>query len=254
MKDNNVAFIIQARLGSTRLPNKIIIPFYNEYSIFDILIEKLTSNFKNISIILATSKSKENDILERIAQNNKKISVFRGDEEDVLKRFIDAADYYNVNRIIRICADNPFLDVVELQRIISFTENNNYDYVSFNVEGTPSIKTHFGFWTEFVTLDALKKINTITTLPLYHEHVTNFIYENPEEFKIYFLEPNQAVFGREDIRMTLDTEKDFKILSEIYKVLNKKYNKAGISEIIRFLDKNPNYKNLMTEQIKMNIK
>lgn len=253
MKDNNITFIIQARLGSTRLPNKIIIPFYNEYSIFDILIEKLTSNFKNISIILATSRNKENDILEQIAQNNK-ISVFRGDEEDVLKRFIDAADYYNANRIIRICADNPFLDVAELQRIISFTENNNYDYVSFNVEDTPSIKTHFGFWTEFVTLDALKKINNITTLPLYHEHVTNFIYENPEKFKIYFLEPNQDVFGREDIRMTLDTEKDFKILSEIYKVLNKKHNKVGISEIIQFLDKNPNYKNLMTEQIKMNIK
>lgn len=65
MKDNNITFIIQARLGSTRLPNKIIIPFYNGYSIFDILIEKLTSNFKNVSIILATLRDKGNYISEQ---------------------------------------------------------------------------------------------------------------------------------------------------------------------------------------------
>ncbi len=253
MKKNNIAFIIQARLGSTRLPDKIIIPFYNDLSIFDILIEKLKTNFKGMPIILATSTNKENDILEKIALEND-ILAFRGDENDVLKRFIDAAEHYNVNKIIRICSDNPFLDMAELHRLVSFVENNNYDYVSFDIEGTPSIKTHFGFWSEFVTLNTLKIVSTTTSLPLYHEHVTNYIYENSDKFNVCFLKPNKNVLGRKDVRMTLDTSEDFKILSNIYKALSMKYDQLGIDEIINFLDVNSDYKNLMAEQIKINKK
>lgn len=253
MKKNNTTFIIQARLGSTRLPNKIVIPFYNGFSIFEILIEKLKTNFSGLQIILATSTNSENDILEEIA-TKKDILVFRGDENDVLKRFIDSAEYYNTDKIIRICSDNPFLDVTELRRLVSFVEENDYDYVSFDIEGTPSIKTHFGFWAEFVTLNTLKEVNIMTSLVLYHEHVTNYIYEHPDRFNIHFLKPNKNVIGRSDIRMTLDTEQDFKILTNIYTALSKSNDQLGIDEIISFLDKNSDYKNLMAEQIKINKK
>ena len=250
----NIAIIIQARLGSTRLSNKMILPFWNGKSIFELLLSKLNENFENIPIILATSTNSENDILESIAKKNG-LLVFRGDENDVLQRFISACDFFKIKHCIRVCADNPFLDVKELKNILDFAENNtSFDYINFNVNNIPSIKTHFGFWTEYVTLAALKKVNTLTKEKLYHEHVTNYIYENPEKFQIYFLSPNMNVIGRTDIRMTLDTIVDFQVLSELYGILSEKYVDFGIDEIISFLDNNSQYSTIMNVQMKNNVK
>jgi spore coat polysaccharide biosynthesis protein SpsF len=253
--NNTIAFIIQARLGSTRLPNKMILPFYKGFSIFEILIEKLKRNFENIPIIVATSLDTHNDILEQIALENN-IFVFRGDESNVLKRFINAAEQYGVNKIIRICADNPFLDGEELKKLLAFVEHHpTYDYVSFNVNDTPSIKTHFGFWAEYVSLDALKKADTLIQESIYYEHVTNYIYEHSKIFDIAFIQPNEVVVEKKDIRMTLDTLQDFEILAEIYERLQNEYNDNwGINEIISFLDKNFNYKEKMLQQIDKNSK
>lgn len=249
----STGFIIQARISSTRFSSKIILPFWNEKSILDLLIEKLKKEFQGIPIILATSLNKENDILEEIALKQD-VLVYRGSETDVLSRFIEAARKFDINNIIRVCSDNPFLDVRELDRLINFVKTKDFDYVSFKIEDTPSIKTHFGFWTEFVTLQTLEKIEKITTSPIYHEHVTNFIYENPDKFSIFLLDPNEKVRGRKDIRMTLDTKQDFDLLSEIYKILVSRYRNIGIDETIDFLDKNPKYKISMMKQIKLNEK
>ena len=103
------AFMIQARLGSTRLPGKILLPFYKNRSILDLLIEKL-QQVSGAKVILATSISPLNDELEAFART-KNCEVYRGDETDVLKRFIDAAEKYGVEHIIRVCSDNPFLEL-----------------------------------------------------------------------------------------------------------------------------------------------
>jgi spore coat polysaccharide biosynthesis protein SpsF len=141
-----------------------------------------------------------------------------------------------------------------LRKLIDFIKDNNYDYVSFNVDGIPSIRTHYGFWAEYVSVKALEKVNTLTQVPQYHEHVTNYIYENPKLFAIYFLNPNCNVVGIKDVRMTLDTKNDFQTLSEIYSLLSKKHKHFGINEIISFLNDNPHYKTEMNAQINNNSK
>lgn len=258
MIENNkisLCFMLQARLGSTRLQNKMILPFFQSKGVLELLIEKLKYNFPNIPVILATSEEKSNDILEELA-NKLDCLVYRGDENDVLQRFIDAANHFNVSKIIRVCADNPFLDVNELHRLIDFSFSEQcFDYISFQVNSIPSIKTHFGFWTEFVTLDALKKINQLTDEKYYHEHVTNYIYENLGSFKIEFLGVNPIFNQIDDIRMTLDTGEDFKTLSEIYLKLTNKYDRTfGLNEIVQFLDIEKDYKRAMIEQIMVNTK
>jgi spore coat polysaccharide biosynthesis protein SpsF len=250
---DNIAFIIQARVNSSRLPSKILLPFFNDKTIFDLLIEKLKNNFSDILVILSTSENKENNVFEKIAVE-KNIMIFRGDENDVLSRFIGAAEKFGIRQIIRICSDNPFLDVKELRKLMDFTKTNKFDYVSFNIDGIPSIKTHYGFWAEYVSLDALKKVDNMTQIPLYHEHITSYIYENPELFTLHFLLPNENIIGKKDIRMTLDTIDDFKILSEIYTLLSAKYTNFGIDEIISFLEDKPYYKAAMNVQIKINSK
>jgi spore coat polysaccharide biosynthesis protein SpsF len=254
MNNNNIGIIIQARFGSTRLPQKMVLPFFENLSVFELLLNKFKKNFGNIPIILATSDNSNNNILEKIAQK-KGIKVFRGDENDVLNRFINAAQAFNIKKIIRICADNPFFDVQEMEKLLIFIQNNpQYDYVSFWVNGLPSIKTHFGFWGEYVSFNALEKVNNLTSLQLYHEHVTNYIYEHPDLFNIHFLKPNSIIHNRNDIRMTLDTPSDFQTLSDIYGLLSDRYSKFGINEIITFLDENPYYKIQMKEQINNNTK
>lgn len=253
--NDSFAFIIQARLGSTRLPNKMVLPFYNDKGIFELIIEKLKKYFPNVKIILATSNRIENDLLETIAKKNG-LDVFRGDENDVLIRFINAAECFGVSKIIRICADNPFLDTLELQSLVDkCIENNEVDYMSFKINNLPSIKTHFGFWAEYVTLNALKKVKMMTSDSLYFEHVTNFIYENPNNFNIKFLEVNSSLKDRNDVRMTLDTLHDFEMLSDIFAKLSNENNDVfGINEIIKFLDSNPIYKESMKNQILINSK
>jgi len=99
--------IIQARLSSSRLPRKVLMPFVNNKSILQILIENLLKVFSKDQIILATTKSDIDDELEKFAINNK-LNYFRGEESNVLKRFIDCAEHFKVSNIIRVCADNPF--------------------------------------------------------------------------------------------------------------------------------------------------
>lgn len=247
--------MLQARVGSTRLPQKMLLPFFEGKTILELIIGKLQQNFPEVPIVLATSALHENDVLEEIAKRLD-CMVFRGSENDVLQRFIDAAETFGFHRIIRVCADNPFLDVAELQNLIRTAENKaTFDYISFTINASPSIKTHFGFWTEYVTLQALKKVNSATEEPFYHEHVTNYIYGNSDLFQIKFLTANSVLEGRNDIRMTLDTAEDFNTLSAIYSTLNERYNTGfGINEIVSFLDENEQYKTIMKHQIAENSK
>lgn len=246
-------FIIQARLGSTRLPGKILLPFYKDKSILDLLIDKL-KKIADSQIILATSVNSINDPLENIAKKNN-ILCFRGAENDVLQRFIDAAEKYQASRIIRICSDNPFLELDSINRLIHFaTKNPQYDYISFHVNNTPSIKTHYGFWTEFVTLNALKKVTSLTDEPLYHEHVTNFIYTHPEHFNFYLLDTPSELVTHNKIRLTIDTQADFQNAQKIYEDLMHSNPYPTIEQIIRFLDNHPSYYPTMEQEISKNSK
>lgn len=247
-----IAFIIQARLASTRLPNKIMLPFWEEETILDILINKL-KRFKNYSIILATSNSPTNLPLVKYAQQAG-ISYFQGDESDVLKRFIDAAESQHIEHIIRICSDNPFLDIYAIEQLLfSIKDNDNYDYISFSVNNQPSIKTHFGFWTEYVTLKALKQVAASTNEALYHEHVTNYIYSHPSDFQIKWLPVPECIKNRYDIRLTIDTENDFRTAQTIYSDLYKT-RIPTIEDIVKYIDQHPQYLSCMQKEIINNTK
>lgn len=249
----NIAFLIQARLGSTRLPGKILKPFFQEKSILDLLIEKLRS-VPDTNIILATSTSSTDNQLEVFAKD-KNIDLFRGSESDVLERFIKAAEQFKAKQLIRVCSDNPFLELKSIKELILYVkENPEYDYVSFNVNGTPSIKTHYGFWTEYVTLDTLHKVSNFTNEPLYHEHVTNYIYTHPEKFKIKLLETSKELIKHNNIRLTIDTETDFQNAQTIYKELKRTINYPTIDDIINYLDNHPQYYQIMKQEISKNSK
>lgn len=247
------AFLIQARLGSSRLPGKIMLPFYEDETILDLLIKKLKR--VNANIILATSNSSQNDLLEKEARKYG-IICFRGEENDVLQRFIDAAGKYNIEHIIRICSDNPFLDLVSIQQLVQFVEDNEgkYEYVSYDIFGTPSIKTHYGFWAEYVSLAALKKVRSLTNESFYHEHVTNYIYSHPKDFSIAWIKAPDCIREHMSIRLTIDTKDDFENAAKIYADLCASKSYTTIPEIVNYLDNHPEYYRYMYNQILKNNK
>lgn len=249
--DKKIGIVIQARMSSTRMPNKIMLPFYEGETIIDI-ITNMVGRMKLPSVIATTTNSKDDVIFDYCKQ--KMIQCYRGDEQDVLSRFIGCAKEYGFDSIIRICSDNPFLDEKELMRLIDQAINSDSDYIGFDIAGTPSIKTHFGFWGEYVTLSALEQVCAHTSESLYHEHVTNFIYSHPESFKISWLNVSESVLRRSDIRLTIDTSDDFANASEIYKAVREKNINFGIENVMSFLDDNPAYFEKMQVEIIKNSK
>lgn len=241
-------FFIQARTGSSRLPNKVLLPFYKNETILDIIIDKLHENFIDIPIILCTSTNEKDTKIEQFCKQ-KNIKCFRGDENNVLQRFADAATIFNAKTIIRICADNPFLDVEFLKELIQFYEQNpNNDYWSFkNSFNTPVIKTHFGFFAEIVTTKALKKVLNKTDDKLYLEHVTNYIYSN-SEFNIKLKQLPSYLKNRTDLRFTIDDAEDFSLMKELYSCYIE--NNCNLEQTIRFVDDNEMYLNRMIQNIK----
>lgn len=249
---SQLGIILQARTGSTRMPEKVIRPFFNEKSILDLLIEKVQK--LGVPAVLATTVNPSDDRICELADRHD-FPVFRGSENDVLDRFIQGAREHKFDKIIRVCADNPFLDFAGMKTLITEFEKSEADYLSFQLAGNrPSILTHFGFWTEAVRLDALEKAQQLTNEKLYHEHVTNFIYGNPEIFNVQFIQADSLVFSRTDIRMTLDTPEDFQVQQQIFATISKENPNFGIPEIVNWLDHHPEILEVMKNEIEKNQK
>lgn len=253
MKNNNLGIIIQARTGSTRLPSKMILPFYNGQGIFEILLTRLIDAGLGDIVVVATTNQQQDDIIYDIA-HRKNIKTFRGDENDVLDRFIQTASQYHIDQIIRVCADNPFLDILALKELINFGTHTPADYISYCTSThTPTIKTHYGFWAEYTSLSALKTVKSLTTKSLYHEHVTNYIYTHPTNFKIE-LHPIPIEIEQHDIRLTLDTLTDFQIQQTIFETIYKNNPQFQIKDILNYLNEHTDYYTIMRETIKANQK
>jgi spore coat polysaccharide biosynthesis protein SpsF len=231
------AIVVQVRMGSTRLPGKVLKPFFGEKTILEIIIESIQRNKFGWEIIVATTSNKSDDPIELLC-NNMQMKCFRGDENDVLKRFIDAAEFFSIKKIIRVCADNPFLDVDLLNELIAASNRNAIsEYIShFTANDVPSIKTHWGIFAEFVTYEALHRVSQLTSEKLYHEHVTNFIYGNPHLFNISKIQMPQWVADEVSIRFTVDTPDDFSIMAELYK---KFYPTFNIEKIVSYVKTQP---------------
>lgn len=245
---NKIGIVIQARTGSKRLPNKILLPFYKEKSILEIIIERLKTNIA-FPIVLATSTNKNDQILRKIA-TDLDIYYYEGSENDVLQRYIEAAIYYDLNTIVRVCADNPFLSWKYILQLVDALKQNNADYISFqNENGIPTIKTHYGFFAELVKLSALQRISDLTKDQFYHEHVTNFIYENHNFFNVKLL---QLPFKDNDsIRLTIDTNEDFKLSQYIFQDIISSQRDMNPESIMDYLNCHKDFYHIMNQQIQI---
>ena len=248
-----LGIIVQARLGSTRLPNKMTLPFHENLGVLEIILNKIKNNLTDIPLVVATTTAGKDDAIVGICRANN-IDYYRGSEENVLSRFIETAEKYNFSKIIRVCADNPFLDITYLKELIVKFNDSNLDYLSYKTsKDKPTILTHYGFWTEAVSLEALKSVLNSTKDALYLEHVTNYIHSTLNNFNMELIQIPIEIEKVENLRLTLDTEGDYKLLKEIYTDCQSNSLSTSLA-IVKFIEQNKGWLSQMKEQIKLNTK
>lgn len=248
------AIIIQARTGSTRLPGKVLADFYDGQSILEIIINRCKELDTAWPVIVATSSADADQAILNLATSCG-VKSFAGDEQDVLKRFIDAAEQFGARQLIRVCADNPFLDTCLLKELLAFADKPDVEYASYEVAtGLPAIKSHWGIFAEYVTLEALQKVNSLTQESFYHEHVTNFCYGNTDQFRCEWIKAPELIYNQTGFRFTVDTPQDFEIAREMYGILQKAGKSCNFKELIALVTGNEKYRSVMRSQIEQQSK
>ena len=248
----NIGIIIQARSTSTRLPKKVIRPFFNNDTIIHIIIKKLQQ--LNLPIVLATTTNDTDTPIVEIGESLG-VHIYRGDENDVLSRFSEATEKFGFEQVIRVCADNPFISIKWLRKMIEIAKHQDFDYLSFAYGDKPVILTHFGIFAEMVKSSAFKAIEQHTDNMFYKEHVTNYLYQHPDIFNIKLHDIKDTVDWDENMRLTIDTPGDWDTAKSIYHALHEKHgNEFDSEDIVLYLQTYPRYLKQMAEQIELNQK
>lgn len=246
--------IIQIRTNSKRLPGKMIRPFYREQTIPDLIIERIEPLFGADHIVVATTTSSLDDPIREMAGRHG-VKCFSGSEMDVLGRFLGAIDLFELKKVIRICADNPFLRAEYLSLLMDSFDSDELDYATFAFpDGTPIALSHIGLFAEMMTAEFLRKINQITQDPFFHEHVTNYVYTHRDEFRTRFIPVPEPVNLRRDIRLTIDTATDFENLAILYKHLRERIPGYSVQELVHEIDTTPGLIESMQREIARNTK
>ncbi len=209
--------IIQARMGSKRFPGKMM-ELLLGYPLIEWVLRRCLQSKKVDKWVLATSIEQNNDPLADVA-SKLGVEVFRGSENDVLSRFLYLDNIYNPESVVRVCADNPLIDPVEIDRLVNFFQENNFDYALNHIPFEGNNYTD-GLGAEIIKSRTLNSITQFNLNQSDLEHVTSFIVNNPSLYKIgTFQAPLNKSYP--SIRLDVDRIEDLKKLHDYLKSFEK---------------------------------
>ncbi|MDR1159045.1 MAG: glycosyltransferase family protein [Syntrophomonadaceae bacterium] len=229
-----IAIIIQARMGSERLPGKVMKEVLNK-PLLEYHLERLNHCRLGDDIVIATTKNKADDVIAEYCLN-KGIKIFRGSEDDVLERYYLAASEIQADIIVRATADCPVIDPLIVDQEIEFYLRNQdkYDYVSTLL--VPSYPR--GITAEVFPFWALEKSYKEAKTPSQHEHVTPYIYQNPHLFRLGNM---RHAVDLSHHRWTVDQEEDFLLISKIITALYPLNPYFTMDDILELLREHPDW-------------
>jgi len=223
---------IEARMTSSRLPGKVLMPVLGKPILF-YLVERLKSVSRIDEIVLATTINSQDDALEDFARMND-IQCYRGSEDDVMLRVLEAIHLVNGHTVVEITGDCPLLDIEIAAQVISLYEYSDVKYASnAHVRSYPD-----GMDVQVFSLISLGESEKMTTNALHREHVSLHMRENPTLFPQANLVAPPSLH-HPDLGLTLDEIDDFKLIKSIIENLYPKNPTFGCQDIIMFLDENP---------------
>ncbi|HLA29185.1 MAG TPA: glycosyltransferase family protein [Syntrophales bacterium] len=220
--------IIQARMSSSRLPGKVMAEISGKPMLYHLV--KRAERAKLIDLVtVATSDIRSDDIIEDFCKNND-IRCFRGNLDDVLDRYYQAAKYFGAQIIIRLTADCPLLDPDIIDNVVRKFSEGNFDYVTNVMEYTyPD-----GLDTEVFTFEALERACQKARLKSEREHVTPYLRNHPELFRLANVSHRKNI---SHLRWTVDEPRDLDFVRSVYDQLEGSY--FGMQEILDLLKLHP---------------
>ncbi len=231
-----VVAIIQARMGSTRLPGKVMKEIVGK-TVLEHVITRVKQAKGIDEIVIATTIKPEDEIIA-IEAERLGVKVFRGSEEDVLSRYYHAAKENNSDVIIRITSDCPLIDPEIIDKLIGFYIDNDYRIVT-NAGSDLSKRTYpRGLDTEIFSLEELESAFMKAKNRYQREHVTPYMYENDNIFNY----KNDKDYSKH--RWTLDTKEDFELITRIYSELYNEKHDFYLDDIIKLFEKRPELFNI----------
>src|SRR3989344_3091478 len=238
MRTKRVVAIIQARMGSSRLPGKVMAPIIGKPMLWHVVNRVKRSKLVYKVVVATSTRLEDKKIVEFCKKNG--VDAFIGPEKNVLKRYYLAAKQYRADVIVRITADCPLIDPKIVEKSIRTFFKRNFDYLAI-LTGAGSLKSKDkkypdGMDCEVFSFQSLEKAYREATSNKEREHVTVYIWRNPHKFKIGKLE---STVDCSDIRLVVDTKEDFLLVRKIYSKLYKKTPNFGLEEILSLFKKKP---------------
>ncbi len=234
MPDCRVVAIVQARMGSSRLPGKVLARAAGK-TLLEHLVERLRHARTLSDIVIATTTQTSDDPIEAEA-TRLGVSCFRGDEDDVLARFEGAASSSHADVIVRVTADCPLLDPHEVDTVVTALLNAlpRPDYAA---NSAPYVrKIPLGLSVEVMTRDALARAFREGRDKHHREHVTPYLYELPGRFTTLVIHPPRDL---SHLRLTVDTAEDFSVVSTVLEAIAHESDRYSLAATLRFLEANP---------------
>jgi len=213
-----IVLIIQARMGSTRLPGKVMREVLNRPLLAHLLDRML--QIPGIEIKVATTTSERDQPIVDLARRMG-VAVYRGDEEDVLSRYVEASLGYDA--IIRVTGDCPLLDADIVEEATSRFQSAKCDYLSNTIDRTYPR----GYDVEIISRDALLKIDKRATGDD-REHVTSYVSKHPDEFDTDQLKQKSDL---STLRLTVDTLEDFELIKRIFETLPEGFSLDDVAQL-----------------------
>ena len=219
----NFDVFIPVRLSNTRLPNKAM-KLVDEKPIILYLIERLQKSSKVRNVVVCTTTNESDEPLISLLEKMK-ILVFRGNEKDILMRYLDASKKFDTDFVISVDGDDIYTDPSYVDKIISIFEKNNYDYVDM-------VKFPFGIASVGIKVSSLEKICKLKNTDDTETGYRLFFTEN-KIFKIYELKPPDNFLFPKNLRLTLDYEEDLLLAKKIFKELGNDFHLSDILQLFK---------------------
>jgi spore coat polysaccharide biosynthesis protein SpsF len=230
--------IIQARMGSNRLPGKVLMPIMGKPMLWHI-VRRVCAVPSIDEVLVAVPDDGANKVLRRFCADNK-IAHFAGSETDVLDRYYRAAQQFEADPVIRITADCPMVDPQLIERLIQTYKSGRYDHIGVaagaGAERLGKGRFPDGLDAECFGFSVLARAWRDATDPRDREHVTRYIWNNKQIFRCGELTAD-VVYPK--LRLTVDHAEDFELATKIYESLYSERVPFLLSDVMKFLQSNP---------------
>jgi spore coat polysaccharide biosynthesis protein SpsF len=226
-----IGIIIQARLHSTRFPNKVLAPIFEEKTVIEEIVNRAKLVQHSSVIVVATSNEKSDDDLVDFLKSKTNVIIYRGSEENVLSRYCEVGKNLELSHIVRLTGDNPCIDPKVIDDTIEKHLAGGFDY-SYTI-GYP-----LGMNIEVAANSALQTAAKDSKTKDDREHVTFFIRNNPQQFKVNFIDTDLPK-ALKNLRLTFDTPQDYLMLRILFDYLKSNTPYFSTNDILKLWQSKP---------------